>query len=107
MSSKLTYEDVIYDYIGEIGVFQGELCGLFLVMSFFNQEGLAINVVSMHADHWCDIPRLSENFSHAQQKYIAIPGDDNGEYLQCHRFDVDFDLLTDEDIYTWNRYFEV
>ena len=54
-------------------------------------------------DHWCHIPSL-RNFSHVQQKYIAIPWDDDSDsYSSCGQFDLDYENYTQEELWTWDR----
>ena len=102
MSSKTAYEDFLHTYIGDSGFYQVGVCSFILTILFFNQEFMSVNFVSAYTDFWCKVPTLA-NFSHEQQKYIAIPTDDNGEYSQCNRMDLDFDAMTEEDFYSWNR----
>lgn len=53
-------------------------------------------------DHWCKIQRL-QNYSHAQQKYVAIPYDAEEEvYEQCSYYDLNYTNLTEDEIQNWN-----
>ena len=96
-----TYESVIFQYTGENGFFQFSVCSLILILSFVNQDPYVF--ITQEPLHWCSVPRLA-NFSHKQQKYIAIPYDhDDEEYEKCDRFDMDFNGMTDEELFSWNR----
>ena len=44
-----------------------------------------------------------ENLTHAQQKYIAIPRRDDGEYDGCRYYDLAYSDFSDKDFYTWDR----
>ena len=95
-----TYESVIFPCIGADGFFQFGVGILIAAMYFVSQN--PYNFVILEPLHWCNVPWLA-NFSHEQQKYIAIPYDEDGEYDKCHRFDFDFDNMTEDDFYSWNR----
>ena len=48
-----------------------------------------MNFMGGSMDHWCNVEVL-QNFSHVQQKYLAIPDEgtlNNGglDYTSCHR----------------------
>lgn len=43
-------------------------------------QSVAVAFLGLEVDHWCDVPVL-RNLTPSQQKYIAIPMDDNGKVL--------------------------
>ena len=102
MTSEAVNENYLTKLIGEIGLYQFGICSFVLATSFFSQDFNAINFVNAYTDYWCKVPALA-NFSHEQQKYIAIPSDEDGEYSQCSRVDLEFDDMTEDDFYSWNR----
>ena len=40
---------------------------------------MAIAFLGLPVDHWCEVPAL-ENLSAEQQKYIAAPYEENGQF---------------------------
>ena len=96
----MQFED-LFEYIGDIGLYQAIICTLLCFLSFIGIESIAVIFSGAYMPHWCHVPELG-NFSYEQQKYIAIPnsGDD---YAECDRFALQFDDFDDEDFYSWNR----
>ena len=76
--------DEIYDKIGAFGPFQMYAFILIGMFSFWSYHGTAAPFVVYSMDHWCHVPALV-NLSWKQQKYVAIPVDEDEDYLKCHR----------------------
>ena len=107
------FEDV-FEHIGGHGVYQGFLLVYASGLALFAFDGGIINFVGGHMEHWCRVPAL-HNFTHKQQKYIAIPADPGttdpaardtaGEFTheECFRFPLDFSRYTEEELLAWNR----
>lgn len=96
--------DDVFTYIGGAGAYQTCLYLLLGLPSFFGgYQSMSMTFLGPEQDHWCQIERL-QNFSHAQQKYIAIPyNEESGEYEQCWYYNLPFDDYTDEELWNWNR----
>ena len=94
------YESLIYQYIGKNGFYQTYINMCLLIYGFTGAD--PINFLTLDTPHWCKVPSLA-NFSHGQQKYMAIPTDDKGEYSRCDRFDFNFSAMAEKDFYMWNR----
>ena len=122
--------DEVLQQVGGAGVYQAWLLGYTTAIAMLGLDNAYINFAGGFMDHWCHIPEL-ENFTHAQQKYIAIPHDPTssrqltnhlqspvtltkanvseeddleiGEYDQCHRFPLDFSKFSVEELLAWNR----
>ena len=99
--------DETYDIIGHVGLYQILLFFLLGILGLFQgYQNTAMNFLGPTMPHWCQVKRL-ENFTFAQQKYIAIPTEKSatGEvvYSQCRRFEYDFSGLSERDLFSWNR----
>ena len=66
------------------------------------KESLLINFVAGHMDHWCDVEGVN-HLPYSQQKYVAIPLDDDGEYKEWHYYVNNYTQYTDEELMNWNR----
>ena len=95
--------DDIFNYIGGAGAYQVTLYLLLGLPSFFGgYQSMSMTFLGPEQDHWCKIDRL-QNFSHAQQKYIGIPyNEDDEEYDQCYYYALPYNNLTDEELWNWN-----
>ena len=100
------YFDEVFQYIGGGGPYQWCILMYQVAVALLGIDGAGINFIGGTMDHWCEIPVL-ENFTHAQQKYIAIPGDeeDNGDtnYERCYQFPLNFSSFSQDDLLNWNR----
>ena len=105
------YFDEALEIVGGAGYYQVCLIMLHVSVSMISMEGANMNFVGGTMEHWCQIPALT-NFSHIQQKYISIPGDDStsrarqdsgAEYERCHRFPLDFSKYTQDELVNWDR----
>ena len=102
------YFDEALEIVGGAGYYQVCLIMLHVSVSMLSMEGANMNFVGGTMEHWCQVPALSI-FSHAQQKYISIPGDDSTlrarqvVYDRCHRFPLDFSKYTQDELVNWNR----
>ena len=94
--------DEVFDYVGDFGIYQFLVVFVMSIVSMQSAlQGVGINVFAAKMDHWCSVQRL-ENFTHAQQKYIAIPYEKN-RYSQCRKFDFNYTGYSDEYFFKWNR----
>lgn len=100
-TEPMTVDDV-FELTGGMGVYQWGTFLLLGMISVFNVEAISMNFVGGQQDHWCHVEALS-NLSYAQQKYIAIPKDSQGNYQQCRMFHLDYDSYTEEELLSWNR----
>ena len=80
------------------------MCGAAAMM--IGMQNIASVLLSADVEHWCYVPRL-QNFSHDQQRQIAIPfdEDDDADYdhEKCKAFNYDWDNFTDEQLLSWDR----
>ena len=93
--------DNLFEIFGQIGLYQFLIFLLSRFTTIFDPN-LAYNYMTFRVDYWCDIPALS-NLSHANQSYIASPLDDDGEYDQCHIYDLNYDSYSQEELDNWER----
>ena len=97
--------DEVFAYIGEFELYQVILYFLLGSASFFNgMQNIAIIFIGGDMEHWCQINRL-ENFTHTQQKYIAIPYEEDSttNYDTCEYFDLQYEDYTYGDLLRWER----
>ena len=95
--------DDLFEYIGEIGTFQLFVATILFLSAIFGSDSILQNFVGgSTVEHWCHVPELEE-FPHDQQRYVAIPRDDDGNYYSCWKYDLDYGSLSVEDILTWDR----
>ena len=98
----MQYED-LFEHVGHFGKYQIYLYILLGLPAVFpGYQNVAMNFLGAHQDHWCKVPRLV-NFTHQEQKYIAIPKNNLGHYKSCRVFDIDFNNYTNEELKHWNR----
>ena len=100
----------IYQYIGQIGVYQ--ICVLILIFGFdlFSLDSTTMIFVGADMPHWCRIERLM-NISFDRQKDIGIPytaeaesqGQGRQEYDSCKMFALNYSAYSDDELYNWNR----
>ena len=77
---------------GDTGPYQIVVFLILSIFKFFSTDSISINFLAAKMDHWCYVPG-SENYSHAQQRQIGIPGSESGSnpgYSHCHRYPGDF-----------------
>ena len=83
---SLTQFNMLYDelfkYMGSIGAYQVFVLIACLQLCVFSVEFTFMIFITPKQDHWCYVKEL-QNFSFEQQKYIAIPMDDHGNYETC------------------------
>lgn len=91
------YFDDALDSVGDGGPYQIGVFFLIAAMEFLAADSIQMNFMGYKMDHWCRVPRLS-NFTHSQQKYIAIPDDE-----PCKMFPFDYENFTDEELLDWDR----
>jgi hypothetical protein len=97
--------DDVFQYIGDIGIYQGLLFFIIGLINTLNGlQNIGVNFIAGHQDHWCSVPRL-EAFPHDVQKLVSIPHvtDNPDEYDTCSYYDLDYDNLTDDQIWNWDR----
>ena len=94
--------DELFKYIGSIGAYQSFVLIVCLQICMFSVEFMLMIFVTPHQDHWCYVREL-QNLSHDQQKYIAIPIDDQGNYESCLRHNHSYINVSDLDFLSWNR----
>ncbi len=88
---------------GELGLYQTLFIMAILLYPFIHSMNNAIwNFTSPYQRHWCAISAL-KNYSYEEQKYIAIPYDQHGEYDKCRVFDLPWSNYTYADFAGWNR----
>jgi hypothetical protein len=92
----------VFDYVGGIGVYQVSLMAYVLALGLVSIDAIRMNFVGGFMQHWCRIPAL-ENFTHEQQKDIAIPDDAGRGFSECYRFPLNFSDFTMEELLNWNR----
>ena len=97
----MKYDD-LFQYIGQIGVYQTLIAVLCFMFSVFGVESIALIFIAAGQEHWCHVPEL-EVFSHEQQRYIAIPQDEGGEYVSCDKFDLNYSMYSVEEFVVWDR----
>ena len=95
------YFDDVFEYTGGAGVYQSCLLLYQVAISILGLDAQTMNFLGGTMEHWCQVPAL-QNFTHDQQKYIAIP-DDDSDYEQCYRFPLNFSSFTEEELLSWNR----
>ena len=77
---------------GDTGPYQIVVFLILGIFTFSATDSISINFLAAKMDHWCYVPGL-ENYSHAQQREIGIPGSETGSnhgYSHCHRYPGDF-----------------
>ena len=117
--------DEVFPYIGGAGVYQ--IVDLVFVFSIVlvSVDAIRMNFIGGDMEHWCQIPALA-NFTHDEQKDIAIPYDESSstrsrtwlsdlfgiqsseegrelKYEQCYRFPLDFSTYNLTELKNWNR----
>lgn len=71
--------DEVFQYIGEIGVYQAVLYLLLGLPSFYSgYQAIAMTFLGLSQEHWCEVDRLAE-FPYDTQKYVGIPYDKEEE----------------------------
>lgn len=80
--------DALFEYIGEVGPYQVYLF-IVLVLPLIVSGTFSTPFRIAYMDHWCQIPSLSD-FPPEQQKYIAIPINENGVYDRCNVYELNF-----------------
>ena len=99
----VSHFDDIFDDIGHLGSFQWIIFILTgLLPAIPGYENFVQNFIAAKQEYWCKVDRL-QNFSFAQQKYIAIPKDDEGKWSECEMYDIDYSRYSEEDLLRWNR----
>ena len=100
---KLQKFDDVFDYVGQIGVYQVVLCTFLALFSFWGVEVVSITFIAGEMPHWCRVPELT-SLPPAQQRYIAIPPSDGaGDYSQCSVYRLNFSRYSLEALRAWNR----
>ena len=79
----MNYDDLI-DETGGMGRFQIMVSVLIGFYQLWLYPAVATPFIVMLVDHWCEVPEL-RNMSAEQQRYIAIPYTEDGEYDKCNR----------------------
>ena len=102
----MDFDDLLPD-IGEFGLYQVLVsCLIGFLACHAGCQNIALNFLAPSVDHWCKVDRL-QNFTFAQQRYIAVPYESTQtggqRYSQCRRFDFDFSALTEGELFRWNR----
>lgn len=95
------YFDEVFDYVGEVGVYQVFLLCYIFALGLVSIDAIRMNFIGGSMEHWCHIPAL-ENFTYEKQKDIAIPETANG-YSSCHRFPFNFSQYSLKELFLWNR----
>ena len=98
----MRYEDFLQQYVGDFGVFQILVVVFIGMANFPSKEPVIDDFIAGYQDHWCYVPEL-QDVPHDQQKLIAIPQDDDGNYESCYAFNISFSSYTTTDFYYWNR----
>ncbi len=80
---------------------------IFLLTSYVVLHGVNLNIwnfVGGHHSHWCKVDELL-HLGEDQQKYIAIPYEDDSQedFSSCDMFDLDWGNYSAEDFQVWNR----
>ena len=102
-SEPNVYLEDVYKLAGGFGKWQRLMYAAMLVIALSSSDLVSISFVSGHRDHWCYIDEL-QNLSYAQQKYISIPSSGNdGKFLECQMFDLNYTAYEDYDFLNWNR----
>ena len=92
----------VYKLAGGMGTYQWCSFILIGVLSTLGTEPINMNFVGASPDHWCHIKKL-ENFTHMQQRYIAIPGDPHDGYDKCKMFQLNYGEYRTDELLKWNR----
>ena len=79
----MKFDDIV-DMVGSFGPFQAYVFILVGMFAFWSYHGVAVPFVVMGMDHWCYVSQVA-NLTWEQQKRIAIPVDEDGQYRQCER----------------------
>jgi len=111
----MKYDD-IYEYIGEMGVYQRCVTVAMFGFALYALDSVTMIFVGASMPHWCRVEELS-NLSYSQQKYIAIPtptdskdADSNPDspvngmfYSSCRMYNLSYGQYSDDDFLDWNR----
>ena len=81
--NTMKYDDLI-EQTGALGRFQALVFLIIGVYSFWCFPATAAPFIVFRVDHWCHVNEI-QNLPKEQQRYIAAPYTENGEYDQCHR----------------------
>ncbi|ELT98227.1 hypothetical protein CAPTEDRAFT_185085 [Capitella teleta] len=90
------FDDALHE-VGDTGAYQVGVYFMIATMEFLAADAIQMNFMGYDMPHWCRVPRL-DNFTYTQQKYIAIPDDE-----QCETFDLPWDSFTDDELLDWDR----
>ena len=96
------FDKILSEYVNECGLFQFFVVFIVCLNGMFSSEFLTHNFIDGYQQHWCRIPEL-QDLPHEQQRYIAIPEDEDGEYLSCESFNISYSDYSLNDFYYWNR----
>jgi MFS transporter, OCT family, solute carrier family 22 (organic cation transporter), member 4/5 len=97
--------DDLYQYTGEIGVYQICVIVFFFAFDLYALDSTTMIFIGAEMPHWCRVEPLS-NFSYFQQKYIAIPYEPDGggqDYSSCKMFELNYSSYSEEELMSWNR----
>ena len=97
-----TESDKLFEYIGEWGAFQLWILVIMTAICASFYDSLHINFIAGYMEHWCDVEGVN-HLPHSQQKYVAIPQDEDGEYVECSYYVHNYTQYTDEELMNWNR----
>lgn len=102
MPQKTISIDEAFELAGGMGVYQWMVFLLVGIVAVFSAESVNVNFIGGTQEHWCYVPELY-NFSFNEQKFIAIPSDDDSEYSECEMFNLNYSQYSHHDFLHWNR----
>ena len=93
--------DKIFDYIGEMGLYQWGQFAVLFVFAMYCVDQMHIVFVGGSMPHWCRVEELA-GLPYDVQKNVAIPTDSDS-YSSCEMFAFNYSGYSDAEFLAWNR----
>ena len=84
----MKYDD-LFEYVGQIGVYQWLISILCFMFSVFGVESIAMIFIAHGQDHWCHVEEL-QDLPHNLQQYISSPWEEDGVYSSCIQYTLNY-----------------